>query len=204
MPDTAFADPPFADEPFSLFSLWFDAAAEAEPNDPDAVALATVDASGMPDVRMVLLRGRGPEGFVFYTNAQSAKGLELRANPCAALCLHWKSLRRQIRVRGPVAPVSDFESDGYFNSRSRASRISAIASQQSRPIADRATLEAQAEDAGRRVGSGDPARPPHWGGWRLTPLEIEFWRDGADRLHDRVRYRRAAPGSAWSADRLQP
>ena len=190
-------------DPFTVFAAWFEAARAAEPNDPDAMSLATVDSAGLPDVRMVLLKGWSRDGFVFYTNGESAKGRELAANPRAALCLHWKSLRRQVRVRGPVSPVSTAESDAYFDSRSRASRISAIASDQSRPIADRAALERKAQAAGARFEGRDPERPAHWGGWRISPAEIELWRDGAHRLHDRIRFTPDGQGG-WSGERLQP
>ncbi|MBE7219303.1 MAG: pyridoxamine 5'-phosphate oxidase [Caulobacteraceae bacterium] len=175
----------------------------SEPNDPNAMSLATVDAAGRPDVRVVLLKGWGPEGFTFYTNRESAKGVELAAAPEAALCLHWKSLRRAVRVRGPVSQTSDADSDRYFDSRSRQSRISAIASDQSRPIADRAELERRAQAVAERVGEGEPQRPPHWGGYTVAPREIEFWRDGAHRLHDRIRFTRD-DGGGWTRERLQP
>ncbi len=190
-------------DPLALFGAWMEAAKKSEPNDPDAVALATVDADGLPDLRMVLLKSWGPEGFVFYSNRESAKGLELAATPKAALCLHWKTLRRQVRVRGPVSPVSEAESDAYFNSRSPQSRLSAIASDQSRPIADRAALEAKAARAAARFEGREPERPAYWGGYRVALQEIELWRDGAHRLHDRIAYRPDGAGG-WSGRRLQP
>ena len=187
MPDAMFETA----DPFALFEAWFAEAKAGEPNDPDAMTLATVDASGAPDARIVLLKAHGPEGFVFYTNRQSAKGQELAAHPAAALVLHWKSLRRQVRVRGPVSLASDGMSDAYFASRSRASRLSAIASEQSRPLDSRETLERFAAEVGKRYEGADPPRPPHWGGYVVTPLAIEFWRDGAHRLHDRRLFTRA-------------
>ena len=190
-------------DPFALFGQWFEAAKASEVNDPDAVALATVDGDGLPDVRMVLLKSWGPDGFVFYTNRQSAKGQELAANPRAALCLHWKSLRRQVRVRGAVSPVSEGESDRYFDSRSRGSRVSAVASDQSRPVADRAALEARAQAVEARLGGADPQRPDHWGGYRVAPSQMEFWRDGEHRLHDRMLFTPDGAGG-WAGQRLQP
>jgi pyridoxamine 5'-phosphate oxidase len=193
-----------ADDPFALFAAWLEEARASEPNDPGAMALATVDAQGMPDVRIVLLKHAGADGFVFYTNRDSAKGLELAANPKAALVLHWKSLRRQVRVRGPVRLASDAMSDAYFASRSRASRISALASDQSRPLGSRAELEARAAALAERYADSEPPRPAHWGGYVVTPLSIEFWRDGAHRLHDRRRFSRTAEGAAWTTERLNP
>jgi pyridoxamine 5'-phosphate oxidase len=191
-------------DPFALFEAWFAEAKASEPNDPDAMALATVDAVGRPDVRMVLLKGRGPDGFVFYTNDESAKGRELAGMPQAAFVMHWKSLRRQVRVRGPVSRVSAADADAYFASRGRESRLGAIASEQSRPLESREALEARAAEVARRYEGVDPPRPAHWGGYRITPLEIEFWRDGAHRLHDRRLFARIAPGEAWSSTRLYP
>lgn len=193
-----------ADDPFVLFEEWQEAARQNEVNDPTAMALSTVDASGLPDVRMVLLKGMDRRGFVFYTNFESAKGREILASMKAAALFHWKSLRRQIRVRGPVEVVSDAEADAYYASRPRGSRLGAWASQQSRPIADRAALEAAvaARDA-EFPGEAIP-RPPHWSGFRIKPLAIEFWADGPFRLHDRVLFSRAGLEEDWSKARLSP
>jgi len=191
------------DAPFALARDWLAAARDSEPADPDAAALATVDAAGAPNVRIVLMRGIGADGFVFYTNYDSAKGREIEAAGQAAFVIHWKSLGRQIRVRGPVARVSDAESDRYFHSRPVQSRIGAWASRQSAALDSRATLEAEVERRSRELGE-DPPRPPHWGGYRITPLEIEFWADGAYRLHDRFRWRRADTSSDWTVQRLWP
>ena len=193
-----------AADPFALFKAWFAEAKASELNDADAMTLATVDGSGAPDARIVLLKQHGPDGFVFYTNRQSAKGQELAANPAAALVLHWKSLRRQVRVRGPVSLAADAMSDAYFDSRGRASRIGAGASDQSRPLDSRETLERKAADLAARYEGGDPPRPPHWGGYVVTPLAIEFWRDGADRLHDRRLFTRTSADAAWESVRLYP
>ncbi len=199
------ADPLFdAPEPFALFAAWFAEAKAAEVNDPDAMALATVDTDGLPDVRMVLLKQYGPEGFTFHTNAQSAKGRQFAANPRAALCLHWKSLRRQVRVRGPLEPVSEAESEAYFRTRSRDSRFSAIASQQSRPVENREVMLARVEARKAEYEGVEPPRPAHWGGWRVAPLAIEFWMDGPNRLHDRRLFTRRALGEAWESVRLWP
>lgn len=200
MTDPMFDEP----DPFALFAAWFAEAKAAEVNDPDAMGLATVDADGLPDLRVVLLKAHGPEGFVFYTNGESAKGRELAAAPKAALNLHWKSLRRQVRVRGPVSPVSAAESDAYFASRSRDSRLAAIASDQSRPMQSRSVFEDRVSAAAAVFEDAEPPRPPHWGGYRVTPLTIEFWRDGAHRMHDRRRFERRAAGEAWTAIRLYP
>ncbi|CAN5234646.1 pyridoxamine 5'-phosphate oxidase [soil metagenome] len=193
-----------ATDPFVLFETWFAEATASEPNDPDAMSLATVDEHGAPDVRVVLLKAHGPDGFVFYTNRQSAKGVELATNPVAALALHWKSLRRQVRIRGPVTLATDVMSDAYFASRSPQSRISAIASDQSRPVADRETLERRAAELAERYDGVDPPRPSHWGGYVVTPITIEFWKDGAHRLHDRRLFTRAAPGAPWESVCLCP
>lgn len=178
----------------------------SEPNDPNAMALATVDPDGLPDVRVVLLKGADERGFVFYTNTESAKGVELAGTPKAALVFHWKSLRRQIRVRGPVTPVSKEEADAYFASRHRDSRIGAWASQQSRPLASRAVFETAIAETTARFAAGDVPRPDYWAGYRITPVQMEFWQDRPYRLHDRVRFTRA-PGDesdTWSKLRLYP
>jgi len=198
-----------ADEPFALFQAWFADAQAHEPNDANAMALASVDASGMPNVRMVLLKGvdasDGPgRGFVFYTNLESAKGVELIASRKAALCFHWKSLRRQVRVRGDVSRTSDAEADAYYATRPRGSRLGAWASQQSRPLESRFALEKAVAAVTARYPLGDIPRPPFWSGFRIVPLEMEFWHDRPFRLHERVLFRRAAPGEAWRKERLYP
>lgn len=193
-----------ADEPFALFESWFAEAKTSEPNDPNGMALATVDADGLPNLRMVLLNGRGPDGFVFYTNTQSQKGEELLGQPKAAALFHWKSLRRQIRIRGPVSRVSDTEADAYFQSRPRDSRIGAWASQQSRPLESKFALEKAVASYALKFGVGEVPRPPHWTGFRIAPVYMEFWRDGAFRLHDRIVFRRASPSEAWTKTRLYP
>ncbi|KHJ56019.1 pyridoxamine 5'-phosphate oxidase [Aureimonas altamirensis] len=193
-------------DPFATFATWLKAASETEPNDPNAMALATVDGAGMPDVRMVLLKGLDAAGFVFYTNFESTKGRELLAQPRAGLCFHWKSQRRQVRVRGPVEIVSQAEADAYYASRPRGSRIGAWASDQSRPLKDRSVLEARIAEMEDRFGpDGDIARPERWSGFRVRPLEIEFWQDGAYRLHDRFRFTRGnIDTAAWEIARLYP
>ena len=190
------------DDPWALFTEWMAQATRSEPEDANAMALATAGSDGLPDVRMVLLKGVDPRGFVFYTNVESTKGGELRENPQAALVLHWKSLRRQVRARGPVEPVSAEEADTYFASRARDSRIGAHASRQSRPLTDRATLEAEVAALSARYEDGPVPRPEHWTGFRIAPLSIEFWQDGPFRLHDRVRFTRA--GEGWDRARLYP
>jgi pyridoxamine 5'-phosphate oxidase len=191
-------------DPFQLFNVWFAEAKASEPNDPDAMALATVDAAGLPDVRMVLLKAADPRGFVFYTNEESAKGGELASNPKAALVLHWKSIRRQVRVRGPIGRVSAAEADAYFASRSRPSQIGAWASDQSRPLDSRATFEARVAEVEKRFDGKEVTRPPHWGGYRINPVQIEFWMDRPYRLHDRVRFTRGSASEAWTKTRLYP
>ncbi|HMO29970.1 pyridoxamine 5'-phosphate oxidase [Enterovirga sp.] len=191
-----------ASEPFRLFARWLGEAEASEPNDPNAMALATVDADGLPDVRMVLLKGHDEAGFVFYTNTESAKGTELAGQPKAAAVLHWKSLRRQVRFRGPVSRVSEEEADAYFASRPRDSRIGAWASQQSRPLESRFALEKAVAVQTARFGLGDIPRPPYWTGFRIAPVAMEFWQDKPFRLHDRVRFVRVADG--WQRQRLYP
>jgi pyridoxamine 5'-phosphate oxidase len=198
-----------AGEPFGLFEDWFAEAKAHEPNDPNAFALATVDPAGLPNVRMVLLKGldtaeRPDRGFVFYTNFESAKGTELMASRKAALNFHWKSLRRQVRVRGLVSVVSDAEADAYFATRPRGSRLGAWASQQSRPLESRFALEKAVALVTARYPVGDIPRPPYWSGFRVTPLEMEFWHDRPFRLHERVAFRRATAAEAWTKQRLYP
>lgn len=190
------------DNPFALFADWFADAKRKEPNDPNAMALATADETGLPDVRMVLLKDFDAEGFVFYTNLESAKGLQIGANPQAALCFHWKSLRRQIRLRGAVVPVSPDEADAYYASRARDSRIGAWASKQSRPLESRFALEKAVAKEAARFGLGLIPRPPHWSGFRLKPRHFEFWRDRPFRLHDRLVFDLRETG--WAAKRLYP
>jgi pyridoxamine 5'-phosphate oxidase len=191
-------------EPFALFSAWLKEAEATEPDDPEAMALATVDAEGMPNVRMILLKGADEGGFVFYTNCESAKGLELAANPKAALLFHWKSLGRQIRMRGLIEPATDAEADAYFATRHRESRIGACASSQSRPLASRAALEEAVARLTKEFGEGEVTRPAYWRGFRLIPLEMEFWQAGAFRLHDRIVFRRASAQKPWMKTRLYP
>lgn len=193
-----------AGEPFRLFAAWLADAEAKEPNDPNAMALASVDETGLPDVRMVLLKGLDETGFVFYTNFESAKGRELLASRKAALLFHWKSLRRQVRIRGAVEVVSDAEADAYFASRPRASRIGAWASRQSRPLESRFALEKAVAEYGLKFALGEVPRPPHWSGFRVVPTAVEFWHDRPFRLHDRIVFTRPAPGAAWSETRLYP
>jgi pyridoxamine 5'-phosphate oxidase len=198
-----FGNLPDSGDPFALFALWMKEAAASEPRDPDACALATVDAGGLPDVRMVLLKKFDQRGFVFFTNTESNKGQELEGNLKAALVLHWKSLNRQIRIRGAVERISAAESDDYFASRPRGAQIGAWASQQSRPLDSRATLEAAVAEYEKKY-PGPVPRPPHWCGYRVIPLVIEFWMDQPFRLHDRLVFSRANPDGAWSKERLYP
>lgn len=197
-----FIEPPH--DPIAAFDGWLQEAAASEPNDPNAMSLATVGADGMPNARMVLLKGHDARGFVFYTNLESQKGGELADNAQAALCFHWKSLHRQVRVQGPISAVSDAEADAYFNSRGRQSRIGAWASQQSRPLAYRAELEAAFAKIDAQYPDEDIPRPPHWSGRRISPLRIEFWQDGDHRLHDRLVFKRASADAAWETERLYP
>lgn len=191
-----------AAEPLRLFADWLAEAGRSEPNDPNAMALATVDADGLPDVRMVLLKGYDEHGFVFYTNLESAKGEELAGQPKAAAVFHWKSLRRQVRLRGPVTRVSESEADAYFASRPRDSRVGAWASQQSRPLESRFALEKAVAVQAARFGLGDIPRPPYWSGFRIAPVAMEFWQDKPFRLHERVRFTAVAGG--WNRLRLYP
>jgi pyridoxamine 5'-phosphate oxidase len=189
-------------DPFLLFADWLKAAGAAEPNDPNAMALATVDAEGLPNVRMVLLKGLDAGGFVFFTNYESAKGQELLAHAKAALCFHWKSLGRQVRVRGTASQVSAAEADAYFTSRARGSRIGAWASKQSRPLESRFALEKAVAIYSAKYAVGEIPRPDYWSGFRIAPLEIEFWQSGTFRLHDRVLFKRK--GEGWEKALLYP
>ncbi len=207
--DTHGGDFAEAVEPFLLFESWFGEAREKEINDPNAMAIATADPSGMPNVRMVLLKGLDGagvpgRGFVFYTNLESAKGRELADNPQAAIVFHWKSLLRQVRARGRITPVTPEEADEYYASRHRTSRIGAWASKQSRPLESRLALEKAVAIETARFGISTIPRPPHWSGFRLMPLEIEFWADRPFRLHDRVVFRRETPDAHWTKTRLYP
>jgi pyridoxamine 5'-phosphate oxidase len=198
-----------SDEPFTLFETWFSEASKSEINDPNAMALATVDPSGMPNVRMVLLKGLDDasvtqRGFVFYTNFDGTKGQELIANPKAAVVFHWKSLERQVRVRGAVAMVPDAEADAYFASRPLLSRIGAWASQQSRPLEGRFALEAAVAKYTAKYAIGDIPRPSYWSGFRIIPEEIEFWMSRPFRLHDRIVFKRSSSTHRWTSQRLYP
>jgi pyridoxamine 5'-phosphate oxidase len=193
---------PPKNEPFKLFQTWFDEAKAKEINDPNAMGLATATPDGRPSLRMVLLKGFDEDGFVFYTNLESRKGRELKANPHAALCFHWKSLERQVRVEGPITPVSDAEADAYFASRPRDSRIGAWASAQSRPLEGLFKLEREVAKYAAKYPVGDVPRPPHWSGFRLSPDVIEFWQAKPFRLHERRVYTRTADG--WTMGYLFP
>lgn len=191
-------------DPFALFEEWFEEARVSEPNDPNAMALATATPDGAPSVRMVLLKDRSPDGFTFYTNAESRKGEEIRANMQAALLFHWKSLRRQIRIEGPLSEVSAEEADAYFHSRPRDSQIGSAASDQSRPLPDRQTYLARIGELARLYPEGDVPRPAHWTGFRLSPRRIEFWLDRPNRLHDRRLFQRVDPHADWTDTLLYP
>jgi pyridoxamine 5'-phosphate oxidase len=193
-----------ADEPLRLWQAWFDEAVKSEPRDPNAMSLATVDPDGMPDVRTVLLKGIDERGFVFYTNTESQKGRELAANPKAGLLFHWKSLNRQVRVRGPVERVTPQEADAYFATRPKQAQIGAWASQQSRPLESRLAFEKAVALYAAKYVIGTVPRPPHWSGYRIVPISIEFWHDRPFRLHDRVEFRREALGASWSKVRMYP
>jgi pyridoxamine 5'-phosphate oxidase len=193
-----------ADEPLRLFAAWFEDARKAEPSDPEAMALATVDADGLPNVRMVLLKGFDERGFVFYSNEESQKGRELAANRKASLAFHWKSLRRQVRLRGTVTTVSADEADAYFASRPRSSQIGAWASRQSSPLESRHAFEKAIALNAAKFALGPVPRPPFWIGYRVTPTVMEFWHDRPFRLHDRIEFRRVDAGAAWTKTRLYP
>jgi pyridoxamine 5'-phosphate oxidase len=193
-----------ADEPFRLFAAWLEDATAKEPRDPTAMTLATVDPEGMPNARMVLLKGVDERGFVFYTNMESQKGRELDRDPRAALVFHWKSLNRQIRIRGTVEKVTAAEADAYFASRSRMSQIGAWASKQSSPLESRMAFEKAVAVYGAKYAIGAVPRPPYWFGYRIVPLVMEFWHDRPFRLHDRIEFRRAEPSGRWNKTRLYP
>ncbi len=191
-------------DPFDMFAHWLDEAKTSEINDANAMSLATLDADGLPDCRIMLLNGLSPDGFVFYTNLRSAKGRQLAQSPEACLLFHWKSLRRQVRVRGVAQQVSDEEADAYFATRPRGSQIGAHASWQSAPLTQRAKLEAEVAQLSARFEGQPVPRPGHWSGFRLVPSRIEFWRDGQYRLHDRVLYSRPDINRPWTSQRLNP
>ena len=191
-------------DPFALFGEWLEDAKRKEPSDANAMALATADAHGAPDVRMVLLKDVSGDGFVFYSNAESRKGAQLAANAQAAACFHWKSLRRQVRISGPIRPVTPEEADAYFATRAKDSQIGAWASDQSRPMEGRFELETRIAKFAAKYALGKTPRPPHWIGWRIVPTRIEFWRDRPFRLHDRLEFARPGPGQPWHTRRLYP
>lgn len=192
------------EDPFALFGEWLEEAKKSEINDPNATSLATVDPDGLPNVRMVLLKDFDEDGFVFYTNFESQKGEEILATKKAAMCFHWKSLRRQVRLRGAVTVVDDAEADTYFASRARGSRIGAWASKQSRPLESRFALEKEVAKFTAKYAVGEIPRPPHWSGFRIAPVYIEFWKDGAFRLHDRVIFHRETETAPWTRTRFYP
>lgn len=200
MPDTA----PATEDPIARFETWMAEAAASEPNDPNAVCLATTTPDGRPSARMVLLKGVDPRGFVFYTNLESRKGGELATNPHAALCFHWKTLTRSVRVEGRVEPVSKEEADAYYASRARGSRIGAWASKQSRPLESRYALEKRVAEFGLKFAVGEIPRPEFWSGFRVLPARIEFWRDMPFRLHERLVFLREGEGAAWRTEMLYP
>ncbi len=191
-------------DPYALFTAWFQLAERHEPDNHNAMTVATLDEDGYPAARVLLLKDYDPNGFTFYTNRHSAKGRELQQHPKASLCFHWKSLRRQVRIDGAVEPVSDAESDAYFATRPRGSQIGAWASLQSEPLASREALEARVREVEQRYEGKDVPRPAHWGGYHLTPHRIEFWQERPFRLHDRIVYRRDKAAGAWSIGRLYP
>ncbi len=199
-----FGDFTHSNDPFFLFDQWFLEASASEVNDPNAMGLATVDSEGLPDLRVVLLKGHDSQGFVFYTNTRSAKGRELIANPKAALNFHWKSLQRQIRIRGGLSMVSNEEADAYYHSRARDSQLGAWASQQSCPLDSRETLVNAVAELRVKYADKQIPRPPHWTGFRLSPISVEFWQDGEFRLHDRIVFTRQNPENPWSKQRLYP
>ena len=193
-----------AEEPLRLFQAWFDEAVKSEPRDPNAMTLATVGEDGTPDLRMVLLKGVDDRGFVFYTNTESQKGRELAATPKAGLLFYWKSLNRQVRIRGPVERVTAQEADAYFASRPKQAQLGAWASQQSRPLESRHAFEKAIALYAAKYALGTVPRPPHWSGYRIVPMAMEFWHDRPFRLHDRIEFRRAAFGAAWGKMRMYP
>ncbi|WP_322515782.1 pyridoxamine 5'-phosphate oxidase [Rhodopseudomonas palustris] len=193
-----------AENPFELFAEWFAEANGSEPNDPNAMALATVDSDGLPDVRMVLMKGYDTDGFVFYSHIASQKGRELAATPKAALLFHWKSLRRQVRIRGAVTPVTEAEADAYFATRPKQAQIGAWASKQSQPLESRFAFEQAIAKVAARYLIGEVPRPPGWSGWRITPSRFEFWHDRPFRLHDRIEFSRDTPAHPWTKTRLYP
>ena len=193
-----------ADDPFALFAAWLEEATASEPRDPTAMTLATVDADGLPNARMVLLKGADARGFVFFTNMGSQKGRELDAHPKAALVFHWKSLNKQVRVRGAVERVTDEEADAYFATRAKQAQIGAWASQQSRPLESRLAFEKAIAVYAAKYALGTVPRPPYWSGYRIVPRVMEFWQDRPFRLHDRIDFRRTAPDAPWTKTRLYP